>query len=96
MHQEIMHTVIIAIEGAALPGFMHAMHAILNFLIAAQSPHHTPSSLARMTTDLCTFHHNKKAIMAAGGHSSLGHWQIPKLELFNDFVLFILTHGALP
>ncbi|KZT70898.1 hypothetical protein DAEQUDRAFT_707629 [Daedalea quercina L-15889] len=96
MHRETMRTIIVAIEGAVSPGFMRAMRAILDFLLAAQSPRHTPSSLARMTTDLRTFHHNKKAIMAAGGRGSLGHWRIPKLELLSNYVPFILTHGTLP
>ncbi|KAH9919400.1 uncharacterized protein B0H18DRAFT_1195909 [Fomitopsis serialis] len=96
MHREIMRTTIVAIEGAVSPGFMRAMRAILDFLLAAQSPRHTPSSLAKMTTDLRTFHEHKKAIMAAGGRGSLTHWRIPKLEILSNYVPVILSHGALP
>lgn len=99
MQREIMRTIIVAIEGAVSPGFMCAMRAILDFLLAAQSPRHTSSSLAKMTTDLRTFHDHKKAIMTAGGFGALAaaHCQrSPKLEILSNFVPIILSHGALP
>ncbi|KAH9920739.1 uncharacterized protein B0H18DRAFT_880772, partial [Fomitopsis serialis] len=96
MYREVMRSTVVAIEGAVTPAFMRAMRAIIEFLLAAQSPRHTPSSLARMETNLRVFHENKQAIMDAGGRGSLDHWHIPKLELLSNFVPAILSHGALP
>ncbi|KAH9837600.1 uncharacterized protein C8Q71DRAFT_705953 [Rhodofomes roseus] len=96
MYREIMRTTVVAIAGAVSPGFMLAIRSLMEFLLIAQSPRHTPTSLARMTTLLRTFHENKHAIMDAGGRGSLDHWHIPKLELLSTWVPAILSHGALP
>ncbi|KAH9916532.1 uncharacterized protein B0H18DRAFT_1038202 [Fomitopsis serialis] len=87
MQREIMRTIIVAIEGAVSPGFMCAMRAILDFLLAAQSPRHTHH--------LRTFHDHKKAIMTAGGpkleilsnfvpiilsHGALPQWSCDSVE----------------
>ncbi|KZT63739.1 hypothetical protein DAEQUDRAFT_679850 [Daedalea quercina L-15889] len=96
MYREIMRSVIVMIGGAVEPRFLRAMRAIIDFFLAAQSPRHTPYSLARMTTHLRVFHENKDAIMNAGGRGTLNHWQIPKLELLSNFVPAILSRGTLP
>ncbi|KAA1467552.1 hypothetical protein DENSPDRAFT_901372 [Dentipellis sp. KUC8613] len=96
MYREIMRTMIVVLHGAVTPGFMRAMRSILDYFLLAQSPRHTPHSLARMTLYLRKFHENKQAIMDAGGRGTLGHWQIPKLELLVNMVPSILSSGALP
>lgn len=93
MHRELMCTTIIVMEGTVSARFMHAM---VDFLLMAQYPWHTPASLAHMQGHLQMFHNHKDAIVQAGGCSTLEHWHIPKLELMNHFVFVILSHGTLP
>ena len=53
------------------------MHTMVDFLLMAQYPQHTPASLARMQGHLQTFHDHKDTIAQAGGHGTLEHWQTP-------------------
>ncbi|KAH9924092.1 uncharacterized protein B0H18DRAFT_878205, partial [Fomitopsis serialis] len=96
MHREIMRSTVVAIQGAVTPGFMRAIRAIMEFLLAAQRPRHTPSSLAHMATNLRDFHDSKQAIADEGGRGTLDHWHIPKLELLSNFIPAIISHGTLP
>lgn len=95
MQREMMRATVVAIQGAVSPSFQRAIRAIVDFLLMAQAPRHTPASLARMETHLRTFHEHKDAIALAGGRGTLGHWRIPKLELLTNFVRAILTCGTL-
>lgn len=96
MYKKLMRSILVVIHGAVSPPFLRAIRAILDFCLEAQSPRHTPSSLARMSWCLDTFHRNKYAIADAGGRGNLSHRQIPKLEMLQNFMRSIISHGTLP
>jgi len=54
------------VAGTAEPPFIHAIHALIDFIYQAQSPTFTKSSICDMENSLSEFHRYKHAILEAG------------------------------
>ncbi|KAG0694422.1 hypothetical protein DFH29DRAFT_1006335 [Suillus ampliporus] len=78
--------------------FVHAVHALVDFIYHAQSPTFTMSTINTMTASLQEFHHFKHSILAAearrGTSGPLKDFDIPKLELLISFGRAIPNIGA--
>ena len=65
-HRDLQRTVVATIAGCAEPDFVHAIHAIIDFIYQAQALTFTPSSIHAMKVALSEFHAFKGAILQAG------------------------------
>lgn len=98
-HREIQRTIVLAIHGVAPPPVVRVVHHMIEFLYLAQSPRQTSSSIVLMEFALQDFHREKSAILEAGGrkgkNGTIAHFNIPKLELLQQFTRFIRRAGSL-
>ncbi|KAG1851268.1 hypothetical protein C8R48DRAFT_750041 [Suillus tomentosus] len=98
-HRDIQHTIVPTLWGVASPGFIRAVHAMIDFIYLAQNPLHTESSIASMAQALRDFHNNKQAILDAEARQGKGgakdDFFIPKLELMQSFTRAIFHVGSL-
>ncbi|KAG1824679.1 uncharacterized protein BJ212DRAFT_1566371 [Suillus subaureus] len=89
-HHDIQRRLVPTIMGMTTPGFVRALHAL--------APTFTNSSIGSMVASLNEFHVHKHFILEAEAHTGasgpMGHFQIPKLELFNSFACSIHKSGA--
>jgi len=87
------------VAGTAEPPFVHAIHALIDFIYQAQSPMFTESSICDMENSLSEFHRYKHAILEAGARrgksKEMEHFRIPKLELIQSFGHMIHHVGLL-
>jgi len=85
--------------GTALDEFIHAVHALIEFIYRAQDPVHTDSSITAMEQALAEFHARKQSILnlrvQRGGKGPIGHFKIPKLELMMSFTQQTKVNGPL-
>jgi len=97
-YRDIQRTLVPTIVGVASPGFIRAVRALVDFIYKAQAPTFTDSSIDSMVASLDEFHAYKHFILEAeartGASGPIGHFQIPKLELFNSFARSIRKSGA--
>ncbi|EGN94996.1 hypothetical protein SERLA73DRAFT_27072, partial [Serpula lacrymans var. lacrymans S7.3] len=89
-HRDIQRTIACATAGAAPPGFICTICALVDFIYQAQAPVYTKKTIQAMVSSLQEFHCKKQAVLDAGGHHGtkgniLNHFQIPKLKLFQHF-----------
>ncbi|KAG2123152.1 hypothetical protein BD769DRAFT_1670232 [Suillus cothurnatus] len=98
-HRDIQRTIVLTLWGMASPGFIRAVHAMIDFIYLAQNPLHTESSIASMTQVLQDFHDNKQAILDAearqGKSGAKDNFFIPKLELMQSFAHAIFHVSSL-
>lgn len=71
----------------------------MEFCYLAQSPTPNSNTCQQMLESLKAFHMYKHAIMDEKGRvnkagAPMGHWEIPKLELFQSVVPNIMANGA--
>ncbi|KAG0701707.1 hypothetical protein DFH29DRAFT_982633 [Suillus ampliporus] len=89
-HRDIQRRLVPTIVGVTSPGFVRAVHAL--------APTFTDSSIGSMVASLDEFHAHKHFILEAeartGASGPMGHFRIPKLELFNSFARSIRKSGA--
>lgn len=97
-HREIQRTIVPVCQGAAPPGFIRALRAMVDFLYQAQAPRHTDSSIPQMMASLQDFHNEKGEVLNAGGRNgkngTIEHFNIPKLEILQHFPQSIRNLGA--
>ncbi|KAG2056873.1 hypothetical protein BDR06DRAFT_1039624, partial [Suillus hirtellus] len=97
--RDIQCTIIPTITGVIDPDFIHAVHAMVDFIYKAQAPTFTPTSIADMTSSLQEFHEFKHAIVHAkarqGTSGPIEHFEIPKLELLASFARAIPQLGSI-
>jgi hypothetical protein len=98
-HRDLQRTLVPSIAGVAPPQFVHAIHALIDFVYKAQSPVYTDTSIDSMVASLKEFHDHKQAILDAGARrgmkGTIDHFLIPKLELLQSFATFTKDIGAL-
>ncbi|KAG1900840.1 uncharacterized protein F5891DRAFT_1128385 [Suillus fuscotomentosus] len=98
-HRDIQRRLVPTIVGVTSPGFVRAVRALVDFIYKAQAPTFTNSSIGSMVASLNEFHAHKHFILEAEAHTGasgpIGHFQIPKLELFNSFARSIRKSGAI-
>jgi hypothetical protein len=98
-HRDIQRTIVAVIAGAAPPQFIRAIRAIVDFIYLAQSPRHTTTSLWAMAQALQEFHDEKSIILEVGARrgkkGAMDHFNIPKLELLQNFERAIKMMGAI-
>ncbi|KAG2029520.1 hypothetical protein BDR03DRAFT_880521 [Suillus americanus] len=97
-HRNIQRTIVPMLWGAAIPGFIRAVRAMIDFISLAQNPLHTESSIASMAQALQDFHLNKQAILDAEARQGKGgakdDFFIPKLELMQSFTCAVFNVGS--
>ncbi|KAG1870313.1 hypothetical protein F4604DRAFT_1881252 [Suillus subluteus] len=88
-HRDIQCTIVASIAGAALPRFIRALRALIEFIYLAQNPVHSADTLMSMAQALSDFHAFKDTIIEAqarrGKKGSKEDFFIPKLELLQSF-----------
>ncbi|KAG1870896.1 hypothetical protein F4604DRAFT_2017171 [Suillus subluteus] len=98
-YRDIQRTIVASIAGAASPQFVHAIHAIVEFIYLAQNPVHSPETLQSMEQTLSDFHSFKGAIIEAearkGKKGIKEDFFIPKLELLQSFKGTVQRLGTL-
>jgi hypothetical protein len=90
-HRDIQRYLVSVIAGAAPPGFIIAIRALMDFRYLAQSEVINESMLVKITAALDEFHQHKHHILAAGARRGaknkvINNWRIPKLELMQSVV----------
>ncbi|KAH8983937.1 hypothetical protein EDB92DRAFT_1936602 [Lactarius akahatsu] len=97
-HCDIQRSIIAVIAGAIPPHFLHAIHALIDFIYQVQSPFLTESAISSFVDSLKEFHNEKAAITAAGARigtkGPITHFNIPKLELWQHFACSMKMMGA--
>lgn len=97
-HRDIQRFLVPVIAGAVDPEFLIAIRALLDFRYWAQSSVLDNATLDHILECLETFHSHKQAVTNSGGrrgkHGPLEHWQIPKLEWFQNVVPNIKANGV--
>ena len=98
-HHDIQQTIVSMIAHVVPPNFLHAIHALINFMYQSQSPIQTDSSIAKMESSLKEFHEHKSVISDAGARRTAkgpkDDFFIPKLELLLSFASAVRNNGGL-
>ncbi|KAG2107501.1 uncharacterized protein F5147DRAFT_774333 [Suillus discolor] len=98
-HRDLQCTLVPSIAGVVPPPFIHAIHALIDFIYKAQSPVYTDSSIDSMVASLREFHDHKQAVLDAGARQGtkgmIDNFLIPKLELLQSFAAFTKDIGTL-
>ncbi|KAG0706602.1 hypothetical protein DFH29DRAFT_980278 [Suillus ampliporus] len=98
-HRDIQCTIVPTLWGATSPDFLRAVRAMINFIYLTQNPIHTATSIHAMTSALSGFHAFKDTIIVAearrGKCGVKDDFDIPKLELMQNFTHAILNVGSL-
>ena len=80
MQWDVQRTLIAVITGAAPPGVVIAIHALLDFCYLAQAPEFDNSDCDALLSSLCIFHKHKLHMIKAGG------WRGKKKKIINWYI----------
>lgn len=99
VHCEVERYFICVIAGKALPPFVIALRALMDFWYLAQSQQLDDHQLTQITSSLQLFHTHKQSILDARarvgkGNKPINHSQIPKLELMHGVVPSVAASGV--
>ena len=97
-HHEIQCSIIAVIAGAVLPHFLHAIHALIDFIYQVQLPFLSESAISSLVDSLQEFHEEKMAVTEAGAcegsKGPISHFNIPKLKIWHHFAQSTRMMGA--
>jgi hypothetical protein len=98
-HCDIQRSIVAIIAGAVHPCFLCAIRAMIDFIYQVQLPFLSESAIASFADSLQEFHEEKMAITEAGARkgskgSTISHFNIPKLEIWNHFAQSTRMMGA--
>lgn len=98
-HHDIQQTIVSMIAHVVPPNFLHAIHALIDFIYQSQIPIQMDSSITKMELSLKEFHEHKLAILDAGARRTAkgpkDDFFIPKLELLLSFASAVWNNGGL-
>ncbi|KAG1821091.1 uncharacterized protein BJ212DRAFT_1478187 [Suillus subaureus] len=86
-YREIQCTIVASIAGATSPQFVHAIHAIVEFIYLAQNSVHSPETLQSMEQALSDFHVHKGAIIKAKARKGKKGVKEESMEIFDLYAL---------
>ena len=98
-HRDVERYLVGIIAGKALPSFVIAIRALMDFRYLAQARHLDDTILHRIASSLQLFHAHKQTILdsrarVGKGNKPMDHFQIPKLEFMHGVVPSIMSSGA--
>jgi len=98
-HRDVERYLVGIIARKALPPFVIAIRALMDFRYLAQARQLDDTLLNRIASSLQLFHTHKQSILdsharVGKGNKPMDHFQIPKLELMHGVVPSITSSGA--
>ena len=98
-HRDVERYLVGIIAGKALPPFVIAIRALMDFRYLAQARQIDDTILLRIASSLQLFHLHKQSILdlrgrVGKGNKPMDHFQIPKLELMHGVVPSTTSSGA--